>query len=84
MSYRVELSRAARKTLDNYPDKLAARITARVLQLADNPRPHDCKKLHEEEAYRIRVGDYRIVYEIHDRVLLIIVVAVGHRRDIYR
>ncbi|MGI8966712.1 MAG: type II toxin-antitoxin system RelE family toxin [Limisphaerales bacterium] len=48
------------------------------------PRPSDVKKLKGRSAWRIRVGDYRVIYEIHDRILRIIVVTIGHRREIYR
>jgi mRNA interferase RelE/StbE len=53
--------------------------------LAENPRPHGCQKMHgHENLYRARTGDWRVVYEIRDNVLLVLVVAVGHRREIYR
>jgi mRNA interferase RelE/StbE len=53
-------------------------------QLADNPRPVGCKKLKGMSAWRIRVGDYRVVYEIHDDVLVVLVVRVAHRREVYK
>ena len=52
--------------------------------LATNPRPHGVVKLSGQDAYRLRAGDYRIVYEIHDRILLVVVLDVGHRREVYR
>jgi len=53
--------------------------------LVDDPRPHGVEKMSgERNAYRIRVGDYRIIYEIHDAVLIVVVVRVGHRRAVYR
>jgi mRNA interferase RelE/StbE len=52
--------------------------------LETNPRPADVKKLKGRDAWRIRVGDYRVIYEIHGRVLQILVITVGHRREIYR
>ncbi|MGA2401072.1 MAG: type II toxin-antitoxin system RelE/ParE family toxin [Syntrophobacteraceae bacterium] len=55
-----------------------------VRSLADDPRPAGVRKLTGREAWRIRVGDYRIVYEIHDDALVLLVVAIGHRRDVYR
>lgn len=60
------------------------RILARLAELELNPRPSDMKKLKGRSAWRIRVGDYRVIYEIHDRQLQVIVVRVGHRREIYR
>ena len=84
MTYQVILPKSARKELDRLPDDVAGRILARLAGLATNPRPADCKKLKGRDAWRIRVGDYRVIYEIHDRVLQIIVITVGHRREIYR
>ncbi|WP_323850102.1 type II toxin-antitoxin system RelE family toxin [Algoriphagus persicinus] len=54
-----------------------------IFNLADVPRPNGCKKLKGKEAYRIRVADYRVVYEIADKILYIEVIAIGHRKDIY-
>jgi mRNA interferase RelE/StbE len=65
------------------PDEIANRILARLAGLETNPRPPDVKKLTGRDAWRIRVGDYRVIYEIHDRVLQIIVIAIGHRREVY-
>jgi len=66
------------------PDEILNRILARLAALEVNPRPADVKKLKGRAAWRIRAGDYRVIYEIHDRVLQIIVITVGHRREIYR
>jgi mRNA interferase RelE/StbE len=82
--YRVVLTRAAQKQLDDLPDDIAARITARLENLAADPRPADVKKLKGREGWRIRVGDYRVLYTIQDNVLLILVVRIAHRRDVYR
>ena len=84
MKYQVILPKSARKELDRLPDDVASRILARLAGLETNPRPADVKKLRGRDAWRIRVGDYRVIYEIHDRVLQIIVITVGHRREIYR
>ena len=59
-------------------------IKGAIAELADNPRPHGYKKLKGEDAYRIRVGDYRIIYEIEDNIILVTVVSVGHRKDVYK
>ncbi len=59
-------------------------LVRRVRRLAGSPRPPGVKKLAGREAWRIRVGDYRVIYEIHDRILQVIVVTVGHRREVYR
>jgi len=84
MRYQVILSKSVQKELDRLPDEIANRILARLSALETNPRPVDVKKLKGREVWRIRVGDYRVIYEIHDRILQIIVITVGHRREIYR
>ena len=84
MRYQVILSKSVRKELDRLPDDVASRILARLAGLETNPRPADVKKLKGRDAWRIRVGDYRVIYEIQDRALQIIVITVGHRREIYR
>lgn len=84
MSYQVILPKSVRKELDRLPDDIAHRILTRLATLQATPRPADAKKLKGRDAWRIRVGDYRVIYEIHDRVLQIIVITVGHRREIYR
>jgi mRNA interferase RelE/StbE len=82
--YRVELTKRARKELDALPDAIGERIFARLEQLKSNPRPADVKKLKGRDAWRIRAGDYRVIYTIHDNVLLVLVVRVAHRREAYR
>ena len=84
MKYQVILPKSVQKELDRLPDDVASRILARLAGLETNPRPADANKLKGRDAWRIRVGDYRVIYEIHDRVLRIIVITVGHRREIYR
>ncbi len=84
MRYQVILPKSVQKELDRLPDDMAGRILARLAGLETNPRPADVKKLKGRDAWRIRVGDYRVIYEIHDRVLQILVITVGHRREIYR
>jgi len=84
MRYRVILPKSVQKALDRLPDEVVKRVLARLAQLETDPRPADVKKLKGREAWRIRVGDYRVIYEIHDRQLQILVITVGHRREIYR
>jgi mRNA interferase RelE/StbE len=84
MRYQVIILKSVRKELDRLPDDVARRIMIRLTGLETNPRPADVKKLKGRAAWRIRVGDYRVIYEIHDRVLHVIVITVGHRREIYR
>ena len=85
MSYRIELSPAAVRQLRKLDRVAQRRVQAAIELLATEPRPGGAKKLvGGDGGWRVRTGDYRIVYEIHDGVLLILVVAVGHRRDIYQ
>ena len=84
MRYRVILPKSVQKELDRLPVELVTRILARLTELEVQPRPPDVKKLKGRSAWRIRVGDYRVIYEIHDRELQVLVVTVGHRREIYR
>ena len=84
MKFQIILPKSVQKELDRLPDEIANRILARLAGLETNPRPADVKKLKGRDAWRIRVGDYRVIYEIHDRVLQIVVITVGHRREIYR
>lgn len=72
------------KDVRNIPPKDLQRILERMESLRDDPRPPNCVKLSGQEAYRIRQGNYRIVYEIEDARRMIIVAKVGHRREIYR
>lgn len=82
-AYKITISRLAQKQLDKLPDILAFRLIEAIYELAINPRPVGYKKLKGRDGYRIRIGDYRIIYEIFDRELLINVVSLGHRKDIY-
>jgi mRNA interferase RelE/StbE len=82
--YEVRLKRSAEKELDALPPRTRARITKRLLNLETNPRPHGVEKLQGQEAYRIRVGDYRVLFTVDDATKIVIVYAVGHRRDVYR
>jgi mRNA interferase RelE/StbE len=84
MTYRVEVSRRAAKAVTSLDKPLRRKILAAIDALSGDPRPAGVKKLADQQAWRIRVGDYRIIYEIHDQVLLIIVVDIGHRKEIYR
>jgi len=84
-AYRVEISPAALRQLRKLDPPARRRIQAAVELLAAEPRPPGAKKLvGGDDAWRVRTGDFRIVYEIHDGVLLVLVLAVGHRRDIYQ
>lgn len=83
--YTVEIARRAVKAIAKLPRQEQQRVRAAIDLLADEPRPPGCTKLTgEDSAYRVRIGDYRIVYEVIDARLVIHVVRVGHRRDVYR
>lgn len=83
--YRVHLARRAVKSIARLPRAEQQRIRAAIDLLADEPRPPGCVALTGEAGvYRVRVGDYRILYEVVDERLLILVVRIGHRRDVYR
>ncbi|HUP69564.1 MAG TPA: type II toxin-antitoxin system RelE/ParE family toxin [Acidimicrobiales bacterium] len=83
--YRVEIARRALKALSALPRRDQQRVRAAIDLLAENPRPRGCVAMAgEAHAYRVRVGDYRIVYEVFDDRLVIQVVRIGHRRDVYR
>lgn len=83
--YRVELKPSAARALRKLDADIQRRLIARVEALAENPRPPGAEKLEgRRDLYRIRVGDYRIIYQVGDKVLLVLVVRVGHRRDVYR
>lgn len=82
--YEIVLRPSVLKDVRNIPEKDLQRINSRILELATEPRPWGCVKLSGEEYYRIRIGDYRVVYEISDRVLLVTVIKVGQRGGIYK
>lgn len=84
MAYVVILKRPAEKELDRLPTQVHRRITQKLLELENDPRPHGVQKLHGEDRYRIRIGDYRVLYLIDERAKTVEVVAVGHRREVYR
>lgn len=84
-TYRIRYTSAAARQVRKLDRSVADRIVRTVALLAENPRPPAATHLvGERGTWRARTGDYRIVYEIHDDVLLVLVVAVGHRRDVYR
>jgi len=85
MTYSVEIAPAAKRQIKKLSKDIQQLVIERLEQLAEIPRPPGVLKMEGEESlYRIRVGDYRIIYEIQDRVLLIVVVKVGHRSSVYR
>jgi mRNA interferase RelE/StbE len=84
MTYRIEISRRAAKVVTSLDKPLRRKVLAAIDALSGNPRPGGGRKLAGQDAWRIRVGDYWVIYEIHDQVLLVLVIDIGHRREIYR
>jgi mRNA interferase RelE/StbE len=85
VKYAVQVDQAALRQLRKLDPQARHRVAAAIELLSDNPRPPGAKKLLGGEGeWRVRTGDYRIIYEIHDNVLIVLVVAVGNRRDIYK
>ncbi len=83
-SFKVSVKQSVAKDLRRIPKKEVARILKRIELLAMEPRPPGVEKLSEQEKYRIRQSVYRIIYEIKDEELVVVIVKVGHRRDVYQ
>lgn len=83
-SYELSFKRSVAKDLRLFPKQDVKRIMQRIRALAEDPRPPGCEKLSGQERYRVRQGAYRIIYEVEDARLIVLVVKVGHRRDVYR
>jgi mRNA interferase RelE/StbE len=84
MKYSVLILRRAQKSLEKIREPEYKRIKTAISDLGNIPRPQGCKKLSGRDGWRIRVGDYRILYEIKDSTLIVLIVDIGHRREIYR
>ena len=82
--YELLIRPSVRRDVKNIPKADLIRIMERINLLQDDPRPSGCVKLSGFEYYRIRQGDYRIVYEIRDAEIIVIVVKIGHRKEVYR
>jgi len=82
--YEIVFKRSVYKDLRRLPKSDIKRILARIDSLADNPRPSGAEKLTNEEKYRIRQGNYRILYRVEDTIITVTIVKVGHRREVYR
>ena len=82
--YEIVLRKSVRKDLEPIPKRDIQRILADIAELANDPRPPQSRKLSGSEKYRLRRGVYRVLYEIQDAVLIVCVVKVGHRREVYR
>ena len=85
MAYTVIVERSALRDLKRLPPQVLSRVDKHLLALAQDPRPPGVEKLSGSTlSYRLRVGDYRILYEIHDEILHVLVIKVAHRREVYR
>ena len=83
--YKVLITRSAEKQLKNLPPQVQRKIAAVVMSFAIEPRPYGSKKLSGmANSYRVRIGDYRVIYDIYDREVVVSVHKIGHRKDIYR
>lgn len=83
-SYRLRIKPSAAKELEALPKNDRRRVVAKIHALAANPRPPGCEKLSGQELYRVRQGNYRILYTVRDAGLVVVVIKVGHRREVYR
>jgi mRNA interferase RelE/StbE len=83
LGYEVSIVPSAEKEMNRLPATVHTRISKRILTLADNPRPRGFRKLSGRDEYRLRVGDYRILYIVDDGIRSVTVLAVGHRREVY-
>ena len=83
-SYKIELSKRVRKDFRKIPEHDANRILSEIKALAEEPLPSSSKKLKGEELFRIRIGNYRVIYSIQDEKMIVFVVKGGHRKDVYK
>ena len=85
MQYQVIVPRPVQKQLDGLPESIRDRVITRIVALKENPRPHDCVKLKGyENEYRIRIGNYRVRYEIRDQESIVLLLHCRHRKDVYK
>jgi mRNA interferase RelE/StbE len=83
--YQVIFARSARQELEELPQRVAERILARIEALAENPRPRGCRKLHgPSQLWRLRVGEYRVIYAVDDSKRTVDILVIRHRSDAYR
>ena len=81
--YQLVIDRYAQKQLAKIPPPYFNRIVKEIHDLSNDPRPPDCKKLKGRTGYRIRIADYRVIYNIEDKILTVFVIDIGHRKNIY-
>ena len=82
-AYRIELRPAAVRALRQLDPPIRLRVQGAIALLGEDPRPPGARKLQGREGLRVRVGDYRIIYTVTDQILTVVVVTLGHRRDVY-
>lgn len=82
-SYSVEIKKSAAREIAALPLKDRLRVVERIVRLAEDPRPVGCEKLSNDDKYRVRQGNYRILYQVRDSELIVSVVKVGDRKDVY-
>ncbi len=84
MTYQIQFTTAAARQVQKLPGRARAKVLAVIATLADDPRPHGSRKLTgEDDAWRVRVGGYRVIYDVADTLLEITVVRAAHRREVY-
>lgn len=84
-SYRIEVTRSAEKRLQGLPRTDQLRVLRAILGLSDSPYPAGCRKLSGyADVFRIRIGHYRVIYSVSERKLIVLVLKIGHQRDVYR
>jgi mRNA interferase RelE/StbE len=85
MAYKVAFSKSAHKELSRLPKNIYLKVEVSVDGLIENPRPSGCKKLvGSKNTYRIRVADYRIIYDVNDDIIEILIIKIEHRKDVYK
>jgi len=84
VSYSLHTLRRAQSELAALPQEAYEKVKSAISDLAENARPHGCRKLTGREGWRVRVGAYRVIYEIDDNVRTVTILHIGHRRDVYR
>ncbi len=85
MAYKVAFSKSAQKELSRLPKNIYLKAEIFIDGLIQNPRPAGCKKLvGSKNTYRIRVADYRIIYDVYDDIIEILIIKIGHRKDVYK
>ena len=85
MTYAIEFSHQAARQFKDLPKQVQVRLKPKIDELAENPRPRRVEKLKgEDDLYRIRVGDYRVIYQVRDKALIVLVVKIGDRKEVYK